>query len=403
MLLYILVVISMRYSWNEKSFDRDIALLEKMLEEETDLDKVFAYKRCIDEIRNVKYLNFGFIDYASRISLDELLMQIMSDYTEYGRYYAIIEDFALELESFEDKEEDIEAKIGCFISENGSFSLLSTPYLTHDKVVELAKDFYHSFDQYLYRHFKEIYESRYQTIRFQKPPYTSGNSFKGVGDCFYIPSLRKNYIQIANSRTIAKYLGFVHETGHGIANLVNADNATVSDDNLLCEIEAVFPEMIANIEAKDIFDELDGAYFQYLNISTLLTDAKALSLHGVILQFWKSNGYKADKKFFEDIKEFCGLNHKEIRELLEVSLVNDGKYVLSTIAALEFLHIYREDKKEALKLFKYFLKKGANKDRLAFLSKNIEFNENASVEADIVADEMILAFKNKGIGKWWYL
>ena len=117
----------------------------------------------------------------------------------------------------------------------------------------------------------------------------------------------------------------------------------------------------------------------------------------LILQFWKSNGYKADKKFFDEIKEFCGLNHKEIRELLEISLVNDGKYILSTIAALEFLHIYREDKKEALKLFKYFLKKGANKDRLAFLSKNIEFNENASIEADIVANDMVLALRNKGI------
>ena len=368
-----------------------------MLEEETDLDKVFAYKRCIDEIRNVKYLNFGFIDYASRISLDELLMQTMSDYTEYGRYYAIIEDFALELESFEDKEEDIEAKIGCFISENGSFSLLSTPYLTHDNVVELTKDFYHSFDQYLYRHFKEIYESRYQTIRFQKPAYTSGNSFNGVGDCFYIAGLRKNYIQIDNSRTMSKYLGFIHETGHGIANLVNAANARICDDGLLCETEAVFPEMVANIEAKDMFDELDIAYFQCLNISTLLTDAKALSLHGVILQFWKSNGYKADKKFFEDIKEFCGLNRQEIREILEISLNDDGKYILSTIAALEFLHIYREDKKEALKLFKDFLKKGANKDRFAFLNKDIVFNENASIEADIVADEMVLALRNKGI------
>ena len=78
---------------------------------------------------------------------------------------------------------------------------------------------------------------------------------------------------------------------------------------------------------------------------------------------------------------------------METDIADSGAYVLSYITALELLHIYREDKKEALKLFKKLLQLKPSMTYLGEVNSIVPLNVYATQETEKIVEDITLSLK----------
>jgi hypothetical protein len=102
-----------------------------------------------------------------------------------------------------------------------------------------------------------------------------------------------------------------------------------------------------------------------------------------------------NRSFFESLESDYDIDEECFGEALETTIEDEGIYVISYAVSLELLNIYKRDKKEALELFKRFLKYPAKEDILTFVMENIQLNEHANIESKEVLQKFEKALKKR--------
>ena len=382
----------MEYAWDRKDFLLQLKKLEELIVQEKDLKRRLYLEKVFDISNKLYYETF--VDFPrSRVTAKQRLTSILDSSLCYGRYYSIVSSFFNSISEHIDTIDSISNKLEN-ISPDGNFDFLNTgATLSNTEVISLVDRFYRDFDDELYQYFLEAYEDRDHTLRFAS--IEENKDDKTDGTTLFIDGVRKNFITVYKTTPLGTYGCTIHEYGHAIANLINPEVSYSDREDFFVEVASIFPELVALYENGFGFETIEVLYYLYTTLVTYVNNAEYLCLHTPVINAWADNKHIMGDKFFKELDKSYDIDDECFEEVLDTTIEDQGIYVLSYIVALELLNIYRNDKKQALELFKRFLKFPAKEDILAFVMENISINEHSSEEAKIVLDSFNKELKKR--------
>ncbi len=379
-------------TWNRLDFLEQLKKLEVLIEQETDIKRKLYLEKVLDTSNKLYYETF--VDFPrTRVTAKQRLTSILDSSCCYGRYYSIVRCFLGKVSDYIDTIDNISDKLDN-ISPDGNFDFMNTgATLSCNDVMSLVDRFYKEFDEELYEYFLEVYRDRKHSLKFL--PLDESKDSKTDGTTLFIDGVRKNFITVYETDAVGTYECAVHEYGHAIANLINPEVSYTDREDFFVEVASIFPELVALYENNFEFDKLQVLYHLYTTLVTYVNNAEYLSLHTPVINTWADNKHVMSKGFFSSLEKDYDIDEECFEELLSTTIEDQGVYVISYIVALELLNIYKKDKKEALELFKKFLKYPAKEDILTFVVENIAINEHASEEAEIVLSKFSKELKKR--------
>lgn len=370
----------MKATWDSSDFLTQMSILEKMINDENDIKRKCYLRKVLDSTKKLYHEVFVSFPHP-KVTAKQRLSAILDSTLNYSRYYSIVSGFFKEacnsIPLIDTISEELEQ-----IDSDGNFDFLETgAYISEHQTLTLVDSFYSKFDEELYAYFLESYKNKEHTVRFDDLP---SSNRKNDGSTMFIDGVRTNFVTIFRTDSIGTYQCAVHEYGHVISNLINPEVSYSERDDFFSEVAAIFPELVALYENGPNAEPIQSLYYLYTTFITYINSAEYLCLHSPVLKTWADNKYKMSSAFFDSLKEDYDLDDECFEETLSTTIEDDGIYVLSFIVALELFHIYKEDKKKALKLFKEFLTYPANEDILPFIMENISINSHAGEEIESV-------------------
>lgn len=381
----------MEWTWGRKEFFEQIKKLEQLINDENDLRRKLYLQKVLDTTNKLYYETFVSFP-RPKVSAKQRLTSILDSNFAYGRYYSIVRQFFNNVSENIDTMDRVSDKLE-EISPEGNFDFLNTgATISFDKVLGMVDVFYKNFDNELYQYFLEAYNDKHGTIN-AKP--LEDEETKTDGTTIFIDGVRKNFISVYETTPLATYICAVHEYGHAIANLINPEVAYSDREDLFSEVASIFPELVALYENGFKFDTIQVLYHLYTTLVTYVNSAEYLVLHTPILNTWAENNHVMNRSFFESLESDYDIDEECFGEALDTTIEDEGIYVISYAVSLELLNIYKRDKKEALELFKRFLKYPAKEDILTFVTENIQLNEHANIESKEVLQKFEKALKKR--------
>ena len=381
----------MECTWGNKEFAEQLKLLQSMIDQETDTKRKLYLEKVLDESNKIYYETLSPFT-RPKVTAKQRMTSIFDSNFSYGRYYSIVRSFFCSMDEHIDAIGAISTKLED-INPDGDFDFIDTgAVVSFDETINLVKEFYEGFDSELYQYFLEVYNDKEHSLRSMPLP---DDETKSDGNTLFIDGVRKNFITIYETNPLNTYICGVHEYGHAIANLINPSVPYSDREDLFAEVASIFPELVALYENGFKFDTIQVLYTMYTTLLIYINSAEYLCLHTPIINTWADNKYRMNKKFLEELKHSYDLDEEGLEEAMSTTIEDDGTYVISYMISLELLHIYKEDKKKALELFKKFLKCPANEDILTFVVENIPINQYASEEAKVVLDEFSKELKKR--------
>lgn len=382
----------MVYTWGYEDFVKEVKKLNELIETESDIKRKVYLQKIADTTDKLFHDTFNNFP-VPKDTAKQRLSNILSARLTYGRYYSIIGNFLDTCVDHLDLADDISTRLEK-IDENGNFDFLHTgASINHSKTLSLVDKFYRTFDKDLYQVFSSIYGERQHNMRFLNR--AQNDDKKSNGNTLFIGGVNKNFISVCDTSPLENYGCTVHEYGHAIHNIVNSDVPYSDREDFFAEVAAIFPELVALYENKGNFDDLEAAYHLYTNVVTYLDSAEFLTLHTPIINAWADNKFVMSNKFFSELEECYEVDEECFEKALSTTIEDEGVYVLSFIVSLELLHIYKEDKRKALELFKKFLSYPANEDLLVFMLENFSLNSHAKEEVGIILEDFSKKLKKR--------
>lgn len=381
----------MECTWGRKDFAEQLTKLQTLIEQETDIKRRLYLEKVLDMSNKLYYETF--IDFPRpKVTAKQRLTSILDSNFMYGRYYSIVRSFFNSISDHIDTIDAISDKLED-INPDGNFDFMNTgATVVFEDTINLVRKFYKKFDPELYQYFLEVYNDREHSLRSM--PLPEGET-KTDGTTLFIDGVRKNFISVYETNPLNTYICTVHEYGHAIANLINPEVSYTDREDLFVEVASIFPELVALYENGFSFDTIQVLYSMYTTLVTYVNKAEYLCLHTPIINTWADNKHVMSKKFFDELEESYDMDDDCFEEALATTIEDDGIYVISYIVALELLNMYKKDKKEALELFKRFLKYPAKEDILTFVVENIPINEHSSEEAQIILSKFSKELKKR--------
>ena len=381
----------MELSWNRCDFAEQLKQLEKIVEEENDIKKRTYLNKVLDATRKLYFETFDSFP-RPKVTAKQRLVAILDSTFAYNRYYSLVSTFfknvCEHIELIDEISDELEE-----LDPDGNFDFLDTgATLSGDKLLRMVDTFYKGFDPELYKYFSEVYCDRNRTFKIDK---LKNSDSKTDGSTLFIDGVRKNFIVVYETDNVGTTECTVHEYGHAIANLVNPEVSYSNRDDFFMEVASIFPELVALYENGFGFETIQVLYHLYTNLVTYVNSAEYLVLHNPILNAWTDNKYVMSDKFFKEIEKYYDIDEECFEEALSTTIEDQGVYVLSYAVALELLHIYKQDRKKALNLFKQFIQFPANEDVMSFIAENISINSHAGEEAKIILDSFQKELKKR--------
>ena len=384
----------MKYNWDKEEFIAQRQKLETLYNCEADVKtKVYLQKvmDCSDDLFNKTFNNFP----APNMSKEQRLTDIANSTLIYSRYYSIISSFFSECCELNPQIVSISEQLDK-IRKNNDFPFLYTgAKLSQSNVLSLVNNFYQGFDEELYAYFLRAYEDRFNFVKFFKNKIKSNNDCNGY--TLFIDGVQKNFIAISETAPIETYACAIHEYGHAIHNLINPQISYTDNNNFFVEIASIFPEMVAIYENQPNFSPLQQSYYLYSLFLSYYDSAELLCLHTPVINLWKECNFKFNFKFFHELKKYYDIDYKCFKELSCNIIDDEGIYILSYIISLELFHIYKQDKKRALELFKKILKYPVTDDLLVLFSEDFTLNKYTKVESEITLDKLEKQLEKKKV------
>ncbi len=378
----------MIYTWKDKDFERYINMLPNLIENETDVKKRCYLLKVYDVSKQMMLDRFSSMhEYPETVR--QRMFTINNERIFYGRYYTLIQEFYDKVTPLLDKMHSVEDKITDLFGEDCDIAQVTGSYLSNGKALSLTAAFYECFDKEIKPCFDEVFEDRFNFLRFLKTPSSAGRR-ESDGTTLFIDGVRKNFITIKKSKEADKVYTMIHEYGHATKNLYNPSSSYSSDDGLFVEVDGIFPELVAMHENIGNINPLYVAFNKYATLVNYLEYADYLTLQTALINCWKENGRKNNATFRKQVEDYYNVDKDMLRDIVNSSIFDEGVYVMSYLVAIELLHIYKKDKEQAINLYNQFLSLTSESDLFPYVCSLVRINGNVLEEAETVVDEMKL-------------
>lgn len=378
----------MKYNWSYDDIENELAKLTILSKKELDLVKRSYYLRVIDQVRCLLVNNKDII-----ITNNQKMNGIINSFNYYRRYYALIDWYNLILDGYAKKTEQI-VKWYDAIEEPEQFDY---EYITHEDALTMNYDFFHNIDEEFSKYFSILYKDRYKSIKFSKDDYLLERD-QSDGHCIFIDVVNKNFIKVNDTVGLSKVVNLSHECGHAVANLFMQDIYDIHDD-FLTELASQFFELAFQTDIGENIDPFENTLLQFEKMNFYNYIANSLLFHQELIESWQNNGYNVSPLFYRYLKNKYQLTRETVKESLNISIESDGPYIISYMVALELLHIYKDNKKEALNILKRILVKSKTCDSLDIISQFIPNFTYFNVEIGQLHDKITKEFVKKKIMK----
>lgn len=340
----------MKFSWSNKDIENDIEELLRYANNESDLSKKSYCLKVIDHL-NAILLDEELEEMKIRKSDQEFMYDITRDYAFCERYYKLNNIFYCgSYKSYEYRKELFNTT--CELNYD-----YNPKYITHDEVLTLVHDFFRDIDEEFFKYFLEIFNNRYKLIRFTDKS-SSINNRECDGYCIFADGVRKNYISVIDETGLPKLINLTHEIGHGILNLYNSKFLYNSYDEFLSEVGSLFFEIVINYELGRKINSYESALESVQTLDEYSNMSNDLVLHEILSDIWRKNKYRSGVTFYFKLKKEYGFSIGQVKDSINSSIENDGKYVIGYMLALELFHIYKQDKKSSIELLKKMINYG---------------------------------------------
>lgn len=378
----------MKYNWCYNDIEKEINKLSVMAQEEKDLIKKSYYLRVIDQVSCLLVNNKDV-----RITNNQKMNEIINSFNYYRRYYSLIDLYNSILNKYNKKTEKIVSTYDSIEEPE----LFDYKYITHDEALTLNYEFFSKIDEEIFKYFEILYKDRYKSIKFSKDDSTL-SQYKVDGYCIFIDVVCKNFININDTIGLSKVVDLAHECGHAVANLF-IENIYDTRDNFLTEMASLFFELAFHNDIGEKIDTFENTLLQFEKMNYFNCEANLLLYHSQLIESWQHNKYNVSPDFYRYLKNKYQLRRTDIKESLNISIETDGPYIISYMVALELLHIYKDNKKEAMNILKQMLIKIKNNDSLDIVSEFIPNFDNLNLEIGQLHDKIEREFIKKKILK----
>jgi hypothetical protein len=376
----------MLYDWTIEDFIKERKNLETLMNNENNLRKKLYLQKIMDATDKLFHNSFNTV-VPSLPSIKHCLIGVADSRLLYGRYYDLINNFMNICEKFYEEIDSIEEKLRERTIDDELDFVKTSAFYTQSRTLSLVDRFYTKFDTELYHYFSIAYADRYKYLRF-----VDSNDFgteNSNGNTMFIGGVNKNFITISDINPCVNYNCLIHEYGHAIQNLINPDVSYTYREDFFAEVPAIFPELVAMYEHNNKFEPIQFLHLLFSTLVTYIGEADSLSVHTPIINTWADNSYKINESFYSALDVNLDIKKKDLKEILSVNIEDTGVYIISYIASIELLHIYKKDKQKALRIFKNFLNIPSTEDPIYFISENLDLNSSLEEETG----EMLKKFK----------
>ena len=334
----------MKYDWTKQNLLNDAKELEKLIIEESDFNKQIYLRKMYDALNYHIYTSYYSgpdINVSRKDLRNTSLFELCANVNAFARYYSLVEKFYSNLFFLNEKKYDPDSHL----------ERCTSPYLPHEDVMTLVKEFYMSIpDDEIRNVFKSIYDKRYSSYKF-------GNIEEYVDNddayTIFVGGLNKNYMSVHNVSGARKFINTVHETGHAITNIMNPALAVYGDNYFFDEVQSYFFEILAlktfrseKLNVKELAILLFSNLKCFFDISSMLVSQQCIA------KVAAENNYKYDRNFYDLLKNDYLINKRLLSNILDVKFTGEVSYPLGFSVALKLVNIYLDNPKEGIELLK---------------------------------------------------
>lgn len=371
----------MSYTWGVKDLcncQRKLIQMTKEMHDERDKSYILTILRILEE--SIQELENP--DEETTISYVERMEIIEGDLITFAPYYALIEKFADTIDLFEGQLNRIDEIVLPIFGPNDSYGKITGAKMPNDYAFSLMKSFYRGFDSVLYPTFLQAYEQRKKSVRFIP---NVDKYHKAVSS--YIDIIRRYFITCVKSNDVNKLYTLIHEYGHVLSYFLNPKRYLYCSEDMYDEVPAIFPELVSYKTNPGNFHPLHPALEEYGTLMTNYAAANNLLMHDAYVEMWKRNNGIIDDEFFRMIKREYDLKVDEVDEGSETYIYDDGKYIISYMAALELLNLYRRDKNKALKIYRDLLRVPYTESVHDFVNSELNLGSHLEEETSMMLND----------------
>ena len=225
---------------------------------------------------------------------------------------------------------------------------------TKEDALNLTASFYNSLDEDIKKYFDRLFKERFNHLRFT----CSINSILFSGGTFHSNIADETFIVSQYNKTFANILTLIHEYAHAISFQLNRNKMTEVQNDLFCEIEAVFMELVAMDYFEKNFPEYKSDIYESrldCYISTI-SDAISVCDKFEFDNIFKDFSIDPNKKSFLEmimlLKRETNLNYSQLLCIFNLPAIVISKYPLGTLVAIELYKVYEENPNEAFNLYR---------------------------------------------------
>lgn len=380
----------MYYSWGNKDFVKSLSLLRKMIASETNEDKKYYLESILAHESNLYFTEFDASSiYIKDPSNKEKLLNIASNLNFYEREYKVLASYAEMLDSIFGSIEELTPDVESFDEE------ITRTYVKHDELLEIAKDIIGNMDDEFYKIYMNFYKDRFKSVKFYGVDDPLAKA-EVNGDSNYIDQVNRIFVRVKNSIGVDKIACFLHEFGHITSMVTNPQKWHLCSSSFYDEIESTFFELVAMFEIRGDFPEDQINLYLYDFLFSKMDDLNILNWQRVVVNLWKDNNYAYNPELLKTLKEKTGLTQNVVKNILNTSITDNGTYIFSYAIAVKLFRIYKQDKKEAIRLLKKIMAIPYDKIIEVELRKIIRVDDSLFSESKKIVDDMRLTLARNG-------
>lgn len=341
------------YSWNLDDLDKLYKEYSKRAKSTDDVSLQIEYENTTNNVLDV-------IDYYDSYSCEKIRRKksygevtinsfatIISEDKElignYGIYLPLIRRFRDKLEGTE------------IPSKKERYPKIDT---TQSGIVTMSTEFYHGFKGIISDTYDELSANFRNRLMFRSTTY--GNLYGG--NSFPIYGTREIFMDCIKANTIQDYISHIHESSHGINNLINPGIMWDPQKYCLIEVDSLFFELIGNEFVSGKLNEFrDGhniklrTFYDYLYSADII--CSKVDMYNELSPKSLNNKHAVQKFYKKEI----GYDRTLTKDAMYSLISGYMHYIISYLTAVELYLIYRVDKDKALDmLYKIMMLKDLN-------------------------------------------
>jgi len=373
--------------WSYKDLFKAKCDLEKIIKQETDLQKKQYMLKVLNSIKQCMLPNF-FLNSRKIAGYKKKMQVLENDLAYYKKYYSLVSLFHDITSEYREQVDKIEEKLEQLIGYDANFGVITGATISNHKSMYLTKIFYKQFAPSLYSILEKAFNESSHSIH-----YVSSLTKDVEANACYFDIIDRYFIAIKKENDIVKLYNTIHEYGHILSYYVNPSALYLKETPMFTEVESIFPEMISRYENVGNYDDIQVLYEEYKLLPCFMGTSINLVLHSPLINLWHEHHFTIKKDFLQDAKELYDLDKKMFKNILDTHIDDDGDYVISYLVCVELLHIYKQNKEKALRIYEEILRLPYTEDLYSFITSKLRLGSHLKEYTEELVTELSIQLK----------